>query len=66
MSKGLDKLRADPRVEFVDDERGIGNSIIVTMAPGWTLDPNDPHDGVFGGDTIKECRETLAKAVKIG
>jgi len=66
MSKGLDKLRADPRVETVDDERGIGNSIIVTLAPGWTLNAKDPHDGVFGGDTMKECRETLARIVKIG
>ena len=61
---GLNKLRADKRVQFVD-ERGTGNSIIVTMREGWTLDARDPHDGVFGGDTIKECLETLRSAVQV-
>lgn len=65
MGKGLDKLRSDPRVEHVDDERAMGNAIIVTLAEGWTLNPRDPHDGVFGADTLKECRDMLAKAVRI-
>lgn len=62
---GLDKLRADPRVEIVDDERAMGNSIIVTMAPGWTLDPRDPHDGVFGADTTTEAWTTLRRAMQV-
>ncbi len=58
----LDRLRRDPRVMFVDDERAIGNSIIITLREGWTIDPLDPHAGVFGGDTIAEVRETLRHA----
>jgi hypothetical protein len=65
VSKGLEKLRADKRVETVDDERKIGNSIIVGMAKGWTLDARDPHDGVFGADTLKEAWATLKTAVQI-
>ena len=62
--KTMAALRADKRVAFVDDERAIGNSIIVTMVPGWTLDARDPHDGVFGGDSVAECWRTLRTAVQ--
>ncbi len=58
----LDKLRADKRVEFVDDERPLGGNIIVTMRDGLTLDPLDPSDGVFGADTITEAWRTLRTA----
>jgi hypothetical protein len=33
----LGRLRAHPRVEHVDDERAIGNSVIVTLRQGWTF-----------------------------
>lgn len=59
---GIDRLRADKRVEVVDDERPDGGNIIVTMQPGWRLDPMDPHDGVFGADTVSEAWETLRRA----
>jgi hypothetical protein len=60
----LAKLRADKRVLHVDDERNIGNSIIVTMVDGRTLTPSDPHDGVFGADTASEAWQTLRRSVK--
>lgn len=56
---GLQKLRADKRVETVDDERPIGGNLVIGMAPGWTLDPRDRHDGVFGADTLTEAWATL-------
>lgn len=65
MASGLDKLRADPRVEIVDDERPDGGNLIVTMHPGWTIDPMDPHHGVFGADTLTEAWRTLRSAVRV-
>lgn len=62
---GLDRLRADKRVEIVDDERRDGGNIVVTMKEGWTLDPRDPHDGVFGADTLTEAWATLRRAVQL-
>lgn len=58
----LAKLKLDRRVELVDDERDIGNGIIVSLYEGWTIDPGDPHASVFGEDTVKECWETLRTA----
>lgn len=58
----LAALRSDPRVELVDDERTIGNGIIVTLKDGLTIDPIDPHAGVFGEDTVRACFDTLATA----
>lgn len=61
MSAVLDRLRADPRVQFVDDERSLGNSVIVTLHYGWRFD--DPGTHVFGEDTptaalasLKSCK----------
>jgi hypothetical protein len=64
MASGIDRLRADKRVEIVDDERPMGGNIIVTMREGWTLDPMDRNDGVFGADTLTEAWETLRRAVQ--
>lgn len=61
---GIDKLRADKRVEIVDDERSDGGNIVVTMQPGWTIDPMDHHAGVFGADTLTEAWATLRSAVQ--
>jgi hypothetical protein len=58
----IDRLRADKRIEHVDDERSMGGYIIVTMRPGWRLDPMDPHDGVFGADDVTEAWATLRRA----
>ena len=58
----LAALRSDARVEIVDDERAIGNGLIVTLQPGLTIDSCDPHAGVFGEDTVSECWATLMRA----
>lgn len=62
---GIAKLRADKRVETVDDERQFGGNLVITMQPGWTLDARDPHDGVFGADTLTEAWATLRRAVEV-
>lgn len=49
--KALDKLRARPWVAFVDDERGLGNSIIVTLKDQYVF-VCDPECGVRGFDTV--------------
>ena len=54
-------LEQHERVELVDDERGLGNGIIVTMKEGWTMDPIQDNR-VFGADTIKEALETVRMA----
>jgi hypothetical protein len=54
----LTKPKYMMRVEFWDDERGIGNSLIVTLHYGFSFDLND-HEGVKGFDTIKEAKEGI-------
>lgn len=46
-------------IESWDDERAIGNSLIVTLAYGYSFDPNS-HEGVRGFDTVKEARHATA------
>jgi hypothetical protein len=55
MSKTLDRIRALPYVGFVDDERGIGNSIIVTLADGYEF-VAEKGCGVRGFDTVQEAK----------
>jgi hypothetical protein len=50
----MHKLKSHPRVEYVDDERAIGNSIIVTLRAHWTFTPGEDNR-VGGADTIKEA-----------
>jgi hypothetical protein len=57
----LEKLRKHPRVEIVDDERGIGNGVIVTLKKGWTFDPAFDNR-VRGEDTIREMLESVRMA----
>jgi hypothetical protein len=45
------------RVLFWDDERSIGNSIIVTLAYGWYFTEKAEH--VMGFDTIKEAKQAV-------
>jgi hypothetical protein len=42
-------------VEFWDDERSLGNGIIVTLNYGFSFEPNG-HEGVRGFDTITEAK----------
>ena len=50
-----------PLVEYWDDERDIGNGIIVTLIPGVFF-----YDdcGVMGFDTAKEARKEVAAVAK--
>ncbi|MEE8382246.1 MAG: hypothetical protein V3R78_10290 [Thermodesulfobacteriota bacterium] len=60
----LTKPKYMKRVEFWDDERDIGNSLIVMLHTGWDFgtDPfNKEH--VRGFDTIKEAKEAIRDAV---
>lgn len=44
------------RVSHIDDERNIGNNIIVTLRPCWYW-ADEPDCGVRGFDTLKELKE---------
>lgn len=61
MSKVLDTIRKLPHVAHVDDEREIGNSIIVVLKDGFDF-AADPGCGVRGFDTVRECRDGTTKA----
>lgn len=61
MSKVLSTLAKQPWVAFVDDERHLGNSIVITLADGWFF-KNEPDCGVQGFDTIKEAQQGAAKS----
>lgn len=60
--RDLDRLRADRRVEHVDDERAIGNSIIVSLRDGWCF--QEPGTHVFGEDTATAVRISM-RSVKV-
>lgn len=49
------------KVEHWDDERSIGNSLIVTLAKGWAFDPR-AGEHVRGFDTTKEARAAVKAA----
>lgn len=57
----LARMRKDRRVETVDDEREIGNGVIVTLRQGWTFDPL-ADNRVAGADTVTEARALLTTA----
>jgi hypothetical protein len=48
------------KVQFWDDERDIGNSLIVTLANGWRFAEDGEH--VRGFDTVREARSEVAAA----
>lgn len=56
--KSLDRIKSDPRVESVDDERNIGNGIIVTLKEG-----NYFYDdcGVIGADSLSELQAEMKR-----
>jgi len=62
MSKTFQNLLATRSwVAYIDDERGDGNSIIVTLAKGWDFS-DEPGCGVRGFDTVAEVRAGTNKA----
>ena len=50
------------KIQYLDDERSIGNGIILTLKPGWQFDI-EPFDNagchVAGGENMKELNEYL-------
>ena len=48
------------KIEYWDDERDIGNGIIVTLHYGWSFEYNS-HEGVVGFDTVKEAEHAVRK-----
>lgn len=46
------------RVAHIDDERDIGNAIIVTLHPHYFF-ADEPGCGVRGFDTLKELKEGI-------
>lgn len=61
MSKTLDHIKnTRPWVAHIDDERGDGSSIIVTLAEGYDF-ADDPGCGVKGFDTVVEVRDGTRK-----
>jgi len=49
------------KVEHWDDERSIGNSLIVTLKRGWAFDPKE-REHVRGFDTRREAMADIRKA----
>lgn len=64
MSKTLEAIRKLPHVAHVDDERGIGNSIIVTLKNEFCF-AAEPDYGVRGFDTVREAREGCARSAVV-
>lgn len=60
--KTIDRLRKHPRVRHVDDERAIGNGVIVTLRAGWHFDPTDYENRVRGEDTASEALAMVREA----
>jgi len=53
-------ITSRPWIHFIDDEREIGNGIIVTLAKEWYF-TNDIGCGVQGFDTISELKKGTNK-----
>lgn len=47
-------------IEHFDDERSLGNGVIVTLALGWSFYHSE-HLGVMGFDTVTEARQATRK-----
>ena len=54
MSKTLEKIEKLAWVAHVDDERGDGGSIIITLKKGYFF-TDDPGCGVMGVDNVQEA-----------
>jgi len=62
MSKTLENLLGLRRwIAHIDDERKLGNSIIVTLAKGWHF-ADDLGCGVRGFDTVAETKAGTSKS----
>ena len=62
MSKTIDNLLATRRwIAHIDDERNVGNSVIVTLEKGWDFE-DEKGCGVRGFDTLAEARSNTTRA----
>lgn len=57
----MGRLVAHARVEIVDDERSIGNGVIVTLVRGFTFDALQDNR-VSGADTASEALTMVRRA----
>lgn len=60
MSKVLKHIGTLPHVMAVDDERNIGNYIIVTLKNNWFF-VVDPGCGIRGFETVNEAKANTGK-----
>lgn len=61
MSKTLDAIRKLPHVHSVDDERRLGNSIIVTLRQPFCF-KTEEGCGVRGFDTVAEAKRECSSS----
>ncbi|MBZ9847204.1 hypothetical protein LB565_04275 [Mesorhizobium sp. CA14] len=61
MTDTLSRIRRDHRVELVDDERHMGNGVIVTLRQGWTFEAGTDNR-VRGEDTVTAAFRMLTYA----
>jgi hypothetical protein len=54
----IDQIKTHPKVDHVDDGRESGQSIIITLKQGWTVDPTDDAR-YFAEDTPEAVLEYL-------
>jgi len=60
----LKLLKADKRIDIIDDERSMGNSLIVNLKDGWRF--NDEGEHIFGEDSAVEALESMKRVTACG
>jgi hypothetical protein len=60
--KTLETLAKNRKVEYIDDERNIGNGIIITLKYGFRWEEFD-NATVRGFDTVTEARDAVRDAI---
>lgn len=63
--KTAHKWSAHPKVLHWDDEREIGNSLIVTLRPGWAFWPSEDErsaEHVKGFDTVADAAKAIQRS----
>lgn len=56
--ESIARLNRLPIVEIVDDERDLGNGVIVTLKKGWTFEKGQDNR-VRGEDTVHEIYDAV-------